>query len=209
VNRLKSKLGSFLPYIPAACIVLFLILYLISAYLYPGGHHLNHDHVGFCWIHNYWCDLYTPLAYNGQINAAMYISIGATLMVLLGIAYFFYLFPNFIETSDKWSKVIRIAGVTAMLVALPVFTDAAHNICIISASVLGLIALIGIIISLIRNKLKFFLWSAGVCAILIAITNIMFYSKMCINLLPSIQKITFLFVLLWLFGLNLFMVSKR
>ncbi|MFN7116301.1 MAG: hypothetical protein ACK4TA_05840, partial [Saprospiraceae bacterium] len=53
---------------PLVGIVLFLVLYIVAAFYYPGGSNADHSAKGFSIVHNYWCDLLAIGAKNGQIN---------------------------------------------------------------------------------------------------------------------------------------------
>lgn len=55
--------------IPIAGILLFMVLYVIATFYYPGGSTLKPTHQGFDWINNYWCDLIARTAKNAGRNS--------------------------------------------------------------------------------------------------------------------------------------------
>ena len=195
-------------YLLSIVIVLFFIFYFIATFLYPGGHHLDADYEGFSWLNNYWCDLYAEGYYNDRPNPAMKIAIGATLLVALAFGHFCYIYQDYIAVQKPWGNRIRWAGLLASLSMMPIFIDSLHSISLIVASLFGLVVMIGIIKSIIKNKMKPFLITGWVCVIAIVVCNGMYYLQLMINWLPLVQKIAFTVVLLWLFFLNLTFSKK-
>jgi hypothetical protein len=57
--------------IPSIGVILFFLFFIYAASLYPGGTQFDKSTQGFDWVNNYWCELATEEAINGQPNAAM------------------------------------------------------------------------------------------------------------------------------------------
>ena len=204
----KQNTSYFLQFIPIIGIVLFFIMYWFSASLYPGGSQENLQSIGFDWYQNYWCDLLELHARNGLLNPARPYALTAMLILCLSLAYFFYLFPKKIPPNKIWKPIIIFCGTTSMFLVLFVFT-AIHNSIIISASFLGLLALLGVFNGLRKQQLNNYLWMGWSGILLIVINNIMYYSKIGVTHLAFIQKISFAWILLWIIWVNLsFKTSK-
>lgn len=88
-----------------------------------------------------------------------------------------------------------------MIFATLMFTDY-HDLMTILSSLFGLIAVIGIIKEIYDSKLFNYKITGVICMISLAINNIIYYSTEFIEWLPLIQKITFLIVLIWIWGVN-------
>lgn len=65
----QSRKKWVLVIIPFTGILLFILLYLLAALLYPGGSQVNSNSKGFSWLNNYWCNLLNYKAINGEYNA--------------------------------------------------------------------------------------------------------------------------------------------
>src|SRR5829696_8591889 len=79
---------------PLAGIMLFVILYIFAAILYPGGSQADKRSIGFSWLNNYWCNLVNEKAINGQVNIAQPLAIFAMFILGLSLAVFWYQFAG-------------------------------------------------------------------------------------------------------------------
>ena len=184
--------------IPILGIIVFIILYIIATFLYPGGSQVDKNSVGFSWVNNYWCNLLNEKGINGQDNPAKPVAITAMFIFCLALSYFWYLFPKHIPVSRKLQYIIPLFGILSMIAAFFLLTNLNHDLIIDIASILGLIAIGGVFIGLYRNKC-YGLFSLGLINIvLIGLNNYVYYTKGLIVYLPVVQKITFSFFLFWI-----------
>lgn len=188
-------------------ITLFVLLYIFSAALYPGGSQADLTSEGFDWVHNYWCNLLNTEAMNGRPNPARPYAITATIVLCGSIAVFLYQFSGALELTARWQQTIRVSGLSSMACATLIFTRW-HDLMTILASMFGLVALMGVIIGLINNKMHTFLRWAGLCILLMGVNNYIYYSGHYLVALPLLQKLTFLVVLSWVVALS-FSVRPR
>lgn len=193
--------------LPSIGILLFAILYIFAASLYPGGSQADAHHVGFDWVHNYWCNLLNVYALNGAINPARPFAILAMAILCFGLASFFYQFPRYYSINKKWDATIQISGILSMLFAVLLFTDWHDGITTLS-SFFGLFTLLGIVVGLLRHSLKKYIWTGSFCILLLAANNYIYYSGDYLYFLPVLQKITFGLVLFWVVWLNLGFIKK-
>lgn len=183
-------------------ITLFVLIYIFSAALYPGGSQADLTSEGFDWVHNYWCNLLNTEAMNGRPNPARPYAITATIVLCGSIAIFFYQFSGALELTARWRQTIRISGLSSMVCAALIFTRW-HDLMTTLASMFGLVALAGVIIVLISNKMHAFLRWAALCILLMGVNNYIYYSGYYLVALPLLQKITFLVVLGWVVALSI------
>src|SRR5262245_44894499 len=102
--------------VPVYSIILYVILYLLAASLYPGGSFIDHSSKGFSWSHNYWCELMAPQAQNGEKNTARPVVITAMAILALGLCFFWYTAANLFERKKAGYYLIRYAGIASALV---------------------------------------------------------------------------------------------
>lgn len=183
--------------IPLYGSVLFIILYIIAACLYPGGSQADKYHKGFSWVNNYWCTLLNESSINGEHNTARPVAL--TAMVLLGItlSVFWYIIPESFDLNKKIKRTIQVTGITAMGVEMFLFTGL-HDTAINVGGFFGLVALAGTMLGLYKNK-----WISLFCfgllnLLLFFLNNYIYWSGNYMTWLPIIQKVTFLSFLIWI-----------
>jgi len=183
--------------IPLTGIPLFILLYIIAASLYPGGHPGDLQAKGFSWLHNYWCNLLNEQAINGQRNSGRPVALTGMIILCISLATFWFYYPVKPGIPHKLQWLIRISGTLSMGTALfiTVFDhDGVTNI----ASLLGLIAVTGTLIILYRTK-QHWLFRLGLLnLLLVGVNNLFYYSPSLLYLLPMVQKLSFAAVLGWI-----------
>lgn len=187
--------------IPIGGIFLFLFLFVFAASRYPGGSQADLTHQGFDWVNNYWCNLMGGEAMNGEPNGAVPIAITAFVILCASLALFFYHFSKQLAITSTWAKIIRTAGILSMSTATLIATDL-HDEMTIVASVFGLFVVVGIILSVSSSDLNVYKWTGAFCLFLLGLNNYIYYTQHGIDLLPILQKLTFVIVLCWVIGLN-------
>ena len=205
-NGIRNRRTSIIDLIPTIGIILFLLLFIYAASLYPGGSQLDSSTAGFDWFNNYWCNLLNKKSINGKINPARPYAISGMILLCLGIIYFFFQYAKVLATNKYRSKMIIIAGTLSMLTAMFMFSQWHDQITIIS-SVFGVVAVLGIIIELYKSQQWIWKASGLICLFLLGGNNIIYYSEIGIHLLPLIQKVTLAMTLLWISSLNIKMTN--
>lgn len=191
----------FVNLLPTVGILFFLIFYIYASTLYPGGSQSNRNSSSFSWWGNYWCDLLRKEAINGMSNISRPFALVSTFSLCFGVGIFYLLFPDHFIMGKFWRRVVQIFGISAVLFAFFLYTDE-HDIVLNIAGILGFLALIGTSVALYRNNSLRLLWMGGLCAFLVISNAYIYYSRMFVEYLPFIQKITTVFVLAWVVGLN-------
>ena len=180
--------------IPPIGFVLYFVLFLIAASQYAGGHVADVDFVGFSWLHNYWCDLSSPLAINGQTNEGRPYAIVAMVIACLCLALFYYLFSIHFHLSKFWKRGIPLLGLPSSICAILIFTPF-HNSMLLLALVFGLLPVIGIARHIFKGDLVLFKKSGQLLLVLIAANIFIYYTRIGLIALPLLQKFTFIIVL--------------
>jgi hypothetical protein len=189
----------------------FVMLYILATFYYPGGSQVDKNSIGFSWVNNYWCNLLNDIAINGKTNAAKPIAITGMLTLCLTLAYFWYLFPQRIDIHKYWKCTIQISGGLSMLIAYFLFTNINHDLVTNLASIFGLIATLGTFVGLYQTKwMKLFVFGLF-NMLLVVLNNYVYYTEGLIIYLPIIQKISFASFLIWIccIDLQLYLTQRQ
>lgn len=193
----KNRPGIFWFRAPVYGIGVFVLLYCISSFLYPGGSQADKTASGFSWLNNYWCDLLDATAKNGLENTGRPVAIVSWFILCMSLALFWYFLPLLLSANTRLKSIIRYCGLAAMLIALPLFTSW-HDWVIQVAGFFGLLALIATYISMYKSRLYGFLYTGLFCFLLMTLNYFIMMSGLLSKYLPFIQKITFAAVLFWI-----------
>ena len=186
-------------FIPLIGILFYVLLYIYSASLYPGGSQADRTSIGYVWYLNFWCDLFGEKALNGETNPARSFAIIANCILALTMTFFFYCFPLKYNPGKYWNKITPCAGLVSMIFAGLLFTGYHDNVSILSGF-FGVIALTGVFIGLIKARLFTLIIFGLGCFVLILVNNVIYFSGFGLHYLPVIQKITLVYIFGWVLG---------
>ena len=193
---------------PIFGIVVFIVLYIVAALLYPGGSQVDKNSIGFSWINNYWCNLLNEKAINGQYNPAKPVAITGMLVLCFTLSLFWFLFARHMQIGKRLKLIIQISGTLSIVIAFFLLTNIDHDLVLNLASSLGVIATIGTFIGLYKNKL-YLLFAFGLLIILlVGLNNYVYYTKTLIIYLPVIQKISFAAFLIWICCIDIILYRR-
>lgn len=188
-------------YIPVLAMVLFVGLYAVAAFTYPGGSWNDPSHIGFNFWNNYLCDLLDTHAVNGELNPARFWSRAALAVLCTGLFYLWYHLPILFTKRGNGVRVMWWAGLLAFCTTLFLSADT-HDISVWISGIIGTIALITLIIELIRNSYTR-LYPLGIICVGVFMVNYGIYeTRFGIEILPAFQKLTFTLFLLWFLQIN-------
>ena len=198
----KITLWKLIPFFGS---ILFLLLYFLATLFYPGGSQFDKNSKGFSWTQNYWCNLLNENAINGQHNAARPIALTAMSALCLTLMFFWYIFPLLVDFKKSSRLAIQISGFIAMTIGMFLFTSL-HDIVINIATLFGLVAITGTFAGLKKLKWTKLFWMGIFNIVLISLNNLFYYKTELLFYLPVVQKITFMYFLLWicLIDINLY-----
>jgi hypothetical protein len=195
--------NKFQLFLPIAGIIAFALLYVLSSLQYPGGSQADPQSMGFSWMNNYFCNLLNERAINGKPNLGQPFALASLLVLALSLALFWWSFPNYLPLIQFQSKMIRITGVSSMIVACLLFTHINHDLITNTASLFGLIAILTSMWALYQNKQMAIVVFGLLNLVLVLINNWLYYDASLIKYLPLVQKISFASVLIWFIWINL------
>ena len=198
-NTPKKSSVRFL--LPVWGIGLFIILYIMAAWFYPGGSDADRMASGFSWQHNYWCELLPSHAQNGEVNTARPVAISAMIVLAVSLTLFWYFIPSLFPVKKITRLIISGCGIGSMLL-LPFLLTGEHDRVMNLAALLGCTAILVLLVHLFKNKMLGLFWLGVACLLLCGINNYVYYSEELLHHLPVIQKISFLVFLYWFVHLS-------
>jgi len=186
---------------------LFVIFYVNAALLYPGGSASDKSAIGYSWTDNYWCNLLSEKAINGQINTARPVAVTAMFILCLSLSSFWILFPALTQLKKYHRLLIQVAGTVCMLTSFLLLTRIDHDLAVNTSSAFGLIAVIGALIALYQLKWNGLFIFGLLNLMLVALNNYLYHSNEMMYL-PVVQKFSFLSFLVWFCLIDLKLYRK-
>jgi len=188
---------------------LFVILYVIATFLYPGGSGADKTAIGYSWTNNYWCNLLSEKAINGQTNSARLVAVVAMFVLCLSLSAFWIQFPALTQLKKYHKLLIQVAGTFCMLASFLLLTSIDHDLAINTSSAFGLVAMTGTLIALYQLRWKWLFVFGLFDLLLVALNNYLYHSDEMMYL-PIVQKFSFLSFLIWFscISINLYQRSK-
>ncbi len=193
---------------PAFGSFLFIVLYVIAALLYPGGSGTDKAAIGYSWTDNYWCNLLSEKAINGQTNAARPVGVTAMFILCLSLSSFWILFPVLTQLKKYHRLLIQVAGTVCMLTSFLLFSSIDHDLAVNTSSAFGLIAMIGTLVALYQLKWKWLFAFGLFDLLLVALNNYLYHIRGMMIYLPVVQKFSFLSFLVWFSLIDLKLYRK-
>jgi len=166
--------------------------------------------IGYSWTNNYWCNLLSEKAINGQTNTARPVAVIAMLMLSLSLSSFWILFPVLTQLKKYHRLLIQVAGTIGMLASFLLLTNIDHDLAINAASAFGFVATIGTLVALYKLKWNWLFAFGLFNLLLVALNNYLYHSNEMMYL-PVVQKFSFLSFLGWFccISMNLYQKSVR
>jgi hypothetical protein len=194
--------------LPATGTAIFVLLYLIAAFQYPGGSPVNPQAAGFSWKYNYWCHLLNENGLNGMYNEGRITALTAMAVLAISLSTLWYLFPLLTTFTHTVKRGLQVTGFLSMGVLLCLPFSSHHDAIINAAGFFGLIALGGCLAGL-YGKRQYFLLAWGLLnLLLVGVNNYLYYMGYTLYVLPPVQKISFLSILAWIFCLSRWMYQS-
>jgi hypothetical protein len=174
---------------------LSIIFIVIASLLYPGGSIHDVNSVGFDWTKNFMSNLFGSKALNGADNPArIWAFIG---MIFHSLAYMLF----FINVSKKIphqasAKIVKYLGLSNLILIVLIATPL-HDLMVPITSA----------IFVLKSRLTVFKFLCVICLLLYYFT-IALYGFGYVGLLAIMQKVTFLFSLVLILGLEYYTTKE-
>jgi hypothetical protein len=195
-------------YISLIGLCLFVCGYYLATLYYPGGVQEDPMSVGFDWVRNYWCELLAKNAKNGVENPAREIALPAMFLLCVSIGIFWVQIFKKFAFAPRLRFSFQIAGVLSMCFAGFIFTEAHDSVINISGS-FGVYALIGVLVGLYQRQMFKPLAFGGFALLLTLANTYIYYTGQGLFCLALLQKISFVWVLVWIASLNIWWIWSK
>lgn len=203
----KEKFKFYCYFLPIVGGMVFCALFLAAAHAYPGGSNADNQAVGFNWYANYWCDLLGATAKNGRENKGQPLALSAMLVLCAALACFWLVVPDLFNSTPGLKKSIRIAGFISAFSSFFIFTNW-HDSIINLSSLAGVWAALLLLRGLFLAKYRVFFYTGlGIIAVVLA-NLFIYYSKVGLAYLPIIQKVSFMYVLVWVMAICVVLIKN-
>lgn len=177
-------------------ILFYLVFTGIAVALYPGGNKFNLKSVGYSFKNNFWCDLFSEVAYNGTTNPGRNYAISGNYIIIIALFLFWLSIPELFKKELKLAVWVKRLGPAAMVFSLLISTSL-HDLGIHIAVPLGMLAFLLTLRGLSKSGEKFLAYLGAISAF-IAFTN---YLSLVFRTFPQylalVQKFAILGFLIW------------
>ncbi|MCA1801897.1 MAG: hypothetical protein LC662_05520 [Rhodothermaceae bacterium] len=163
-----------------------LLLFLVAAYIYPGGTMASAQTVGYDWTNNTISALFQPNALNGDTNHARYFAIPAMLVYCLTLVFIFRTVSKN-SVSKFHRKTIEIAGIGFAVYAFLIVTPM-HNLMVSIALIFFIVTVVSMLHNLYLQKNKLLLVIGIMCISIPLINATLYYGDFIYEILPVVQK---------------------
>jgi len=197
-----SKLKQIAILLPTVGIIIFVLLFFKAASLYDGGSDYNVNTKGFSWLHNYWCELLNSVSKNGQANKGKTYALIAMMILSASLSWFMLIIPQLFTVKFKGFVLAQYSGILAFIFGIFIFTSL-HDVIIITAALLAIIAFSGIFIGLRKNQYYTLLKVGCLSFALMFINYLVYFSNIMLWFLPVLQKLSMIILLAWIVLVNL------
>jgi hypothetical protein len=198
------------PYVlllPLVGMGLFVLLYVLAAFKYPGGSWMMPQQNGFSFWNNYLCDLLDQNAINGELNTARYLARTSLTVLCLSLFLIWYYLPNLFKGEKFNISIMWLSGMAA-LITTAFLSSGTHDNTVRIAGFFAVIAFLTCFLELFKaGYLKLFIFGA-VCLIIFLFNYYIYETGQFIRLLPIIQKITFVCFIIWFIVLDIFLYQN-
>lgn len=180
---------------------LFILLYAIAAFHYPGGWPNEASGKGYSWRYSYFCNLLSETAINGSFNTARPWALAAIAVLCTTLVVFWSLVP-LPSWNRRQQRLIRAAGMGSFVLASLLALNWHHDGVINAAGLLGLVALAGVMRDLYLRRKKGLLVLGLGCLLCVVANNLLYHTGWMIGALPVVQKFSFACFLGWFLALS-------
>ncbi len=194
-KRISLK-SPYLLLFPIVGMGMFILLYILAAWAYPGGSWNILSQHGFSFWNNYLCDLLDFYALNGEINNGRILARAGLFVLCISLIILWYHLPRLFSYKNVNLIIMKICGILA-LISILFLAIGTHDLIVRIAGVLGVITFIISFIELFKNSYYKLATFGILCLIIFLINYYIYETGSYLEALPLIQKITFLAYILW------------
>jgi hypothetical protein len=194
--RNRRMAPSLLWPLPLAAVAAFVVLYGVSASLYPGGSRVHPTRDGFSVTENYWCDLLDARTYAGRVNPGRPFAIAATVVLSAGLAVLWWTVPALFPDARQRSRLVRLSGALSASLT-PFIGTHQHDLAIRLAALFGAVGFVATMTALGARAGRTLAVVAWLALALILVNYVVWETGVGHGVLALIQKGAFAAFLTW------------
>jgi hypothetical protein len=180
------------------------IFCLVMASLqYPGGSQKDSQSVGFQWTENYISDMLEYKAVNGADNPARPLAVAGVVLMGLTTGLAFVRFARKVGVK-KYAVVIQYGGLLLVLPNALGAIPSLHDLSVLLGITIGLLVFFYVSVVLFQTRLTVFKVLAVLFLLSFYGAAFIYGSRIGLEYLPFVQKITHINEMVWLLGLEYF-----
>ncbi len=187
--------------LPLVGMLLFVLLYLLATFHYPGGSYAMPQKDGFSFWHNYLCDLLDQEAINGELNGASSYARWALGVLCASLLWLWANLPRLFNRKSWNLYLMWVMGLLAVL-AMAFLGSETHDSIVRISGAFGLVALVSCIVELHKAGYPKLAILGSSCLLVFLLNYYIYETGILMRSLPVIQKLTFALFLLWFALLN-------
>ena len=177
--------------LPAVGVLVGVSLLGLAATKYPGGYH---------WSRQTLSTLFVPITPSGAENPGRLFAVMGVLAMAWGMAVLF----QFLSSEAKSAfhkKTIQIGGIGSMVYAA--FTVTPIHDLMVDIAFVFFLAMMFAVLHMIYGERHFRLFSLGIlCLAILLGSAVIYYGNILFDFLPSVQKVSYILTLAWLFAVQ-------
>jgi hypothetical protein len=189
------------PLVTDVCVALFVVLYIVAAWLYPGGTRVDPAHNGFSLAQSYTCDLFEARGYGGRSNPGRPVALAAAAVLAFGLAVLWWRVPSLTPEARRRRHVVRAAGVASGVFA-PLVATSLHDLVINGAGLLAVVAFATTMSAYGRRAGPGLVALAALACAFAGLTFFIWKSRVGVLYLPGVQKVFVLLFLGWVLAMS-------
>jgi hypothetical protein len=176
---------------------------LMASSRYPGGSPRDIHSVGYAWTENYISDMLEYKAVNGSDNASRPLAVTGVVLMGLFTGLAFVRFARKVGIK-KYSVVIHGCGIILILFSVLVTIPSLHFLMVNLSIFVNLLVFFYVTFLLVKSDLTVFKFLAVFFLASFYGATYMFSSRTGLEYMPLVQKITHIFQIVWILGLEYF-----
>jgi hypothetical protein len=193
----KERVNRIFVFLTLVGISTFILFFVIAASHYPGGSNFDPSSIGYSWKENFWCELLGHSAKNSMPNAARPYALTGMIGLSIGVSSFWYLITQGLFPNKALNLVTRAFGIISMFLSSFIFTIY-HDLFIFGSVITGSFAFF-LLFRQFWQRSQYLFFISGMTFMIMILANCFIYlTDIGETVLPSLQKLTFLYTLFWI-----------
>ena len=184
-------------------IALSILCLIVASLNYPGGSPKDPNSTGFQWTENYISDMLDYKAVNGADNSARPFAVAGVVLMGLSTGFAFVRFSRKLRLKNL-SVVIKYGGLLLIILSALGTLPSQHDLSVTLSIFVNLLVFFYVMVTLLKSRLTVFKVFSVVFLVSFYGASYMYGTRTGLGYMPLVQKITHIFQIVWILGLEYF-----